>query len=141
LWQDGFAIAPRAGWRFHPPESVEHEIQHWNASTLTKSSGARGISQSVFPRTESSHALSFFIRWRAVPLRHQGLRRRFFTAAPFAGRASSQPNNSRAWGTDNFLTLLTASSTALMQFTLASKLVGGKPICLRPVRGFSQPVA
>jgi len=28
-----------------------------------------------------------------------------------------------------------------MQFTLASKLVGGKPICLRPARGFSQPLA
>lgn len=104
---------------------VEHEIHRRNASTLTNSSGIRGISQSVVPRTESSHALSCFMRWRGVPLRHQGWERRF-ADAPFAGRASSQPNNSRAWGADNFLTFLTASSTALMRHKLPGELAGGK---------------
>jgi hypothetical protein len=97
---------------------VEHEIHRRNASTLTNSSGIRGISQLVVPRTESSHALSFFMRWRAVPLRHQGWVRRVFTAVPLACRASSQPNNCRAWEADNFLTFLTACSTALMRHKL-----------------------
>ena len=88
----------------------------------------RGGSQSVLSRTESCQALSFFMRWRGVPLRHQGWERRFFTAVPLACRASSQPNNSRAWGADNFLTFLTASSTALMRHTLPGKLAGGKGV-------------
>jgi hypothetical protein len=67
------------------------------------------------------------MRWRGVPMRHQGWERRF-ADAPFAGRASSQPNNSRAWGADNFLTFLTASSTALMRHTLPEKLAGGKSV-------------
>jgi len=103
--------------RFADGIRVEHEIHSRNASTATTSSGIRGGSQSVVPRTEASHVLSFSLRWRAVPLRHQGWERRF-AAVPFACWASSQPNNSLAWEADNFLTFLTASSTALIRHTL-----------------------
>lgn len=87
----------------------------------------------MVPRTESCQAFNFALRWRAVPLRHQGWERRFFTAVPLACRASSQPNNARAWGADNFLTFLTASSTALMPCTVSGKSVCGKPVRHKPM--------
>jgi hypothetical protein len=96
---------------------------------LTRSSGIRGGSQSVVPRTESCHALSFCMERRAVVLRHD-VRAGCFREVPLGCRAVSQPNNSRAWPTDSFLTFLTASSTALMQDTLAGKSVWSKPVLL-----------
>jgi hypothetical protein len=67
------------------------------------------------------------MRWRAVPLRHQDWERRF-AGFPFPCCLSSQPNNSRAWGADIFLTFLTANSTVLIQYTLPGKLVCGKRV-------------
>jgi len=64
---------------------------------------------------------------RAVVLRRD-VRAGCFKEVPFDCRAVSQPNNSRAWRADNFLTFPTASSTALMQDTLARKLVWSKPV-------------
>jgi len=96
---------------------VQHEI-HGKRGGGTNSSEARGGSQFTFPRTESSQALSAFIRWARVPRFHHGLRRAFaafFAAFPFACFPSSQPNNSLASRADNFFTLLTASSTALIR--------------------------
>jgi hypothetical protein len=62
---------------------------------------------------------------RAVVFRRDGLAD-CFKAVPFGCRAVSQPNNSRAWGADSFLTFLTASSIVLMPDTLATKLVWSK---------------
>ena len=73
----------------------------------------RGGCQSVVKRTESCHALSFCMERRAVVLR-RNVREGCFREVPFACRAASQPNNSRAWRADSFLTFLTASSTVLM---------------------------
>jgi hypothetical protein len=64
---------------------------------------------------------------RAVVLRRD-VRAGCFKEVPFDCRAVSQPNNSRAWCADNFLTFLTASSTALMLDTLAGKLVWSKQV-------------
>jgi len=112
-------------FRFADRIRVQHEVHNRNG--LTKSSGMRGGSQSVVSRTESCQAFNFFIRWRAVPLRHQGRGRRS-AAVPLARRPSSQSNNSRAWGADSFLTFLTASSTALMPCTLPRKPFCGKRV-------------
>lgn len=100
---------------------VQHEVQNWKG--FTKSSGIRGGCQSVVRRTESCHALSFFMRWCAAVLRRVV---RGVFAMPFGCRADSQPNNSLACRADSFLTFLTASSIALMLDTLARKLVSGK---------------
>jgi hypothetical protein len=64
---------------------------------------------------------------RAVVLRRD-VRAGCFKEVPFGCRAVSQPNNSRAWRADSFLTFLTASSTVLMQDTLAGKLVWSKAV-------------
>ena len=106
---------------------VEHEVH--SRTGLTRSSGIRGGSQSVVPRTESCHALSFCMERRAVVLRHD-VRAGCFGEVPLGCRAVSQPNNSRAWPADSFLTFLTASSTVLMHDTLAVKSVWSKPVLL-----------
>jgi len=114
---------------------VEHEVH--SRTGLTRSSGIRGGSQSVVPRTESCHALSFCMERRAVVLRHD-VRAGCFGEVPLGCRAVSQPNNSRAWPADSFLTFLTASSTVLMHDTLAVKSVWSKPVCsLRTAAFFS----
>ena len=104
---------------------VQNEIHSRNG--LTKSSGILGGSQSVVNRIESSHALSFCMERRAVALRRD-LRGGFFKEVPFGWRAVSQPNSSRAWLADSFLTFFTASSTALMPDTLAGKSVWSKQV-------------
>ena len=108
IGQRFFGFADRIG--------IQHEVQNWKGST--KSSGIRGGSQSVVRRTESCHASSFFMRRRAATLRRAV---RDALATPGDGRASNQPSNSLAWRADSFLTFITASSTALMPFTLARK--------------------
>ena len=104
---------------------VEHEVH--SRTGLTRSSGIRGGCQSVVPRTDSCHALSFCMERRAVVLRRD-VRAGCFKEVPLGCRAVSQPNNSRAWRADNFLTFLTASSTALILDTLAGKLVWSKQV-------------
>jgi hypothetical protein len=89
---------------------VEHEIHKWMG--LAMSFGIRGGSQSVVKRIESCHALSLCMEWRALLLGRDG-RADFFKKAPFGWCLASQPNNSRAWRADSFLTFLTASSTVL----------------------------
>ena len=96
-------------FRFADRIRVEHEVHR--RTDLTRSSGIRGGCQSVVKRTESCHALSFFMEWRAVVLRRDS---RDGWAVPFGCRAVSQPNNSLAWRADSFLTFLTASSIVLM---------------------------
>ena len=87
----------------------------------------RGGCQSVVKRTESCHALSFCMERRAVVLRRD-VRDGCFGQVPFACRAASQPNNSRAWRADSFLTFLTASSTVLMGDRLARRSAWGKRV-------------
>lgn len=103
---------------------VQHEIH--SRKGFTRSSGIRGGSQSVVPRTESCHSLNFcFLRANALG---RDLRRGRTEALPLPWRSANQPNNSRAWGADNFLTFLTASSTALIRHKLPRKLAGGKRV-------------
>jgi len=103
---------------------------------LTRSSGIRGGSQSVVPRTESCHALSFCMERRAVVLRHDV---RPVVSEKSIGLPGGQPTQQfRAWPTDSFLTFLTASSTVLMQDTLAVKSFGASRFCsLRTAAFFS----
>jgi hypothetical protein len=111
--------------RFAQRIRVQHKVQNRNG--LTKSSGIRGGSQSVVSRTESCQAFNFFMRWRGVPWRHQGWQR-FFAGFPFACRASSQPNNSRAWGSRPFLDLFNCEFNHAHRITLSRNQAGGKPV-------------
>ena len=104
---------------------VEHEVHR--RTGLTRSSGMRGGCQSVVKRTESCHALSFCMERRAVVLR-RNLRDGCFREVPFACRAASQPNSSRAWRAESFLTFLTASSTVLMGNRLARRSAWSKRV-------------
>ena len=104
------------------------------ASVKNRSSGIRGGCQSVVKRIESCHALIFCMERRGGVLR-RGVRASGLNEAPFDCRAVSQPNNSRAWRADSFLTFLTASSTALMFDTLAQNQREASRLCLRRVGG------
>jgi hypothetical protein len=106
---------------------VQHEIHGRNSKDFTKSSGILGGSQSVVRRTESSHALRFFRRWRGVPFRHHARIRRLDAFPPLVC-CSSQPNKSRASPADNFFTFWTASSTVLI-----GPILVGKPVCRKPL--------
>ena len=109
---------------------VQHEIH--SRKGFTRSSGIRGGSQSVMPRTESCHSLNFcFLRASALC---RDLRRGRVEDLPLVWRSSNQPNNSRAWRADNFLTFLTAISTALIRHTLPRKQADDKRISSTPRR-------
>jgi hypothetical protein len=112
--------------RFADRVRVQHEVH--SRTGCTKSSGILGGCQSVVPRTESCHALSFCMERRAVVLRRE-VRGGCFREVPLVRRILSQPNNSRAWPADGFLTFLTASSTALMQDTLNRISARSKRVC------------
>src|SRR2546427_4147642 len=80
----------------------------------TRSSGIRGGSQSLVNRTESCHFFSLRRECRALMLPRDARSRRLFEL-PFDCRPPNQSNISRASRPNIFLTLLTASSTPLLQ--------------------------
>jgi hypothetical protein len=103
---------------------VQHEIH--SRKGFTRSSGIRGGSQSVVPRTESCQSLNFcFLRANALC---RDLRRGRVADLPLVWSPSNQPNNSRAWRADSFLTFLTAISTALIRDILRSEQAGDKRV-------------
>jgi len=104
---------------------VQHEVH--NRTGLTKSGGIRGGSQSVVPRTESSHAFNSRMEGRAFALRRDFLAGGL-SEADLRDCWTSQFNNSRAWLSDSLLTFLTASSTALIVDTLFRDLVWRKRV-------------
>ena len=83
-------------------------------------------------RIESCHSFNFCMERRAVVLRRD-LRAGFFKEVPFGCCAVSQPNSSRAWLGESFLTFFTASSTVLMLDTLAGKLLSSKQVFCAPL--------
>src|SRR5439155_2579563 len=87
-------------------------------------------------RIESCQALSSFMERRTELLRRDA-RDGWFRIVPFACRAFSQLNNSRAWRADSFLTFLTASSTALMWDKLL-RILGRRKRVLCPANTLQQ---